>query len=246
MRNSKEIINHADWQSTKDGKIVAVFSKDRTRKYDYMVQVAQVADELSELPFIEKHEIGQLIASSADMHRAVKSAIGTAHSLQSVIDNALERCNGKNENRTTITASALQSLSKIVRNMSDGLECSVLRVDGARDNFRYEDKEAGVVAYVQAGYVSVTLSEDYTHDWAHRPGSEWPCSTIAGKQLHVEYDTNGLTDGSLDSTWFGNLMENGEDIDASEMSAMVSDALHGILPEDHACYAVIIGQFREC
>jgi len=84
---------------------------------------------------------------------------------------------------------------------------------------------------------NVWISARETDNWAHRPGSSWPCSQLAGRRLWVQFDRNGLCDMAIDGRF--------RDCDATELSACVADHLTGRLPESHPCYFVAVGQFRQ-
>ena len=75
--------------------------------------------------------------------------------------------------------------------------------------------------------VKLWLSANDTQDWARKPGASWPGSTIAGRRLFVEFDSNGLLDMALDSG------RGSQDCDGSELSAMSADFLVPVVPADH-------------
>jgi hypothetical protein len=66
------------------------------------------------------------------------------------------------------------------------------------------------------GY-ALWLSASDTYNWAHRPGSSWPCSQLSDNRCLVVCDDNGLCDFTL----------NGRDgdIDGNELDACVADHL---------------------
>lgn len=84
--------------------------------------------------------------------------------------------------------------------------------------------------------VKLWLSARETYDWAHRPGSSWPCSQLSDKRLFVEFDRNGLCDLAINGRM--------TDCDANELNAITSDFLAKKLPKDHPCYFVVVGQFQ--
>ena len=64
------------------------------------------------------------------------------------------------------------------------------------------------------GYAMFASPSD-TAEWARRPGSAWPCSTLAGHRLTVCVDLNGLAE-----------IEEGPDgLDAHELAAFVAEHL---------------------
>lgn len=71
------------------------------------------------------------------------------------------------------------------------------------------------------------LSANDTYNWAHRTGASWPCSTLSGCRLFVQYDTNGLVDLTIDG-------KDG-DCDGNELNAIVSDFMRPKLPKEHPC-----------
>lgn len=81
--------------------------------------------------------------------------------------------------------------------------------------------------------VAVWIDARETSDWARR----WPCSTLRGKRVRAEFDTNGLLDYAVDGRM-------GEDLDSHEFNALTSDFLARKLPTSHPCYFVTVGQFR--
>lgn len=66
------------------------------------------------------------------------------------------------------------------------------------------------------GY-TLWLSARDTHAWATRPGSRWPCSTLADHRVVVEVDRNGLCGLAIDGR--------DGDCDGNELDAIVSDHL---------------------
>ena len=86
--------------------------------------------------------------------------------------------------------------------------------------------------------VALWLSARDTYDWAHRPGSSWPCSTLADRRVFCAFDRSGLVELAVD----GN--DAPDDLDAHELNALTSDFLARRLKPDHPCYFVTVGQFR--
>jgi len=88
------------------------------------------------------------------------------------------------------------------------------------------------------GGFSLWLSAADTWAWAHRPGSAWPCSSLAGRRLFVAYDRNGLEVLTIDGK--------SGDCCADELAACVADhvAASGKIDEEHPAYFVAVGQFR--
>jgi hypothetical protein len=92
----------------------------------------------------------------------------------------------------------------------------------------------GVVT-IGPDWVSVSAEQHALYDWAHRPGACWPCSMLADMQtIDVSFDTDGLVD----------LVPSDVDLSGDELSAWTSDAIGAVLPEDHPCWDVTVGQFR--
>lgn len=62
------------------------------------------------------------------------------------------------------------------------------------------------------------LSARDTEDWANRPGSSWPCSTLAGKKVFVEVSRGDLVDirvnGSINAA---------DNVDGHELDAILQD-----------------------
>jgi len=85
--------------------------------------------------------------------------------------------------------------------------------------------------------IKLWLSASDTYNWAHKSGAYWPCSEISGKRLFAEFDHNGLVDFALN----GKTPDDGPSAD--EFNAITFDALRPVVPKDHACYPVNVGQF---
>ncbi|KKN72375.1 hypothetical protein LCGC14_0410860, partial [marine sediment metagenome] len=67
----------------------------------------------------------------------------------------------------------------------------------------------------QGDTTKLWLSAKNTYGWAHRPGAVWPCSTLSGHRLFVEFAQNGdLVDFAVDGVT--------RDIPADEFNAMTS------------------------
>ena len=80
------------------------------------------------------------------------------------------------------------------------------------------------IAIGRNGY-RLALTAQQTEDWATRPGKRWPCSTLRGRRLVVEVDSNGLVDYTIDG---GRNVYDGEDLephepDGHELEAIVAD-----------------------
>ena len=90
---------------------------------------------------------------------------------------------------------------------------------------------------VSPGNVSLWVSQRETRRWAQRDGSAWPCSVVAGKRLHLEFDSNGTVGTFL------NCGRDQRDIPSHELSSIAFDFLKGRIPIDHPCWPVVIGQF---
>jgi hypothetical protein len=84
-------------------------------------------------------------------------------------------------------------------------------------------------------YGSVTISQ--LRAWAARPGHLWPCSELAEvSYVFAAFDTNGLVDL---------LGDDSIELSGDELSAWSSDVIGAVLPADHPCYLVTVGQFRD-
>jgi hypothetical protein len=102
---------------------------------------------------------------------------------------------------------------------------------------------------IQTPYGTATIGEDSCHvdatheqlyDWAHRPGSYWPCSELASSDgFGASFDSNGVYEYRLETI---RLEEN---LSGDELSAWTSDVLKIALPADHPCYFVCVGQFED-
>jgi len=75
--------------------------------------------------------------------------------------------------------------------------------------------------YERRGY-ELGLTADDTEAWAHRAGSRWPCSKLAGHTLFVHVRRAGLLRCLVDGV-------EPEGIDAAELAAIVADHLTGDL-----------------
>ena len=64
--------------------------------------------------------------------------------------------------------------------------------------------------------VKLWLSAKDTYDWAHKEGSNWPCSQLSGKSLFAEFYDGDLTDHLIDGNSF-------VQVDANEFTAITSD-----------------------
>lgn len=70
------------------------------------------------------------------------------------------------------------------------------------------------------GY-TLWLSANDIRQWVRKPGAAWPCSTLRGHSLRVNVDHNGLCDYAID----GRTGRESDDIDGSELDAIVADHL---------------------
>ena len=92
---------------------------------------------------------------------------------------------------------------------------------------------------------TIWLSARDTYDWAHTPGSYWPCSSLADKRLVATFDTNGLLDFTVNGQQSHSDIWNDADfIDGTEFSALVADCAAKGIGKSHPCYFVAIGQFQ--
>ena len=82
------------------------------------------------------------------------------------------------------------------------------------------------------------LSASDTDDWRCAHPASWPCSTINGRPIMVQFDANGLLDFTVSSK------NAPDDIDGNELSAMVADVMATRLPRTHPAYFVAVEQFR--
>lgn len=73
----------------------------------------------------------------------------------------------------------------------------------------------------------IWISANETYEWAHRVGAAWPCSTLSGKRLFVEFDKSGnLTDIAVNG-------RDADDCDAHELNALTSDFLRERFGPEH-------------
>ncbi len=101
--------------------------------------------------------------------------------------------------------------------------------------------------------VTIWLSAQETGDWARRPGAAWPYSHLADRRLMASYDTNGLCDLTVNGIGFAGTfldrhyysIDTPRDLSAAELNACVADHLRDVLPAEHPCYHVAVGQFEE-
>lgn len=72
------------------------------------------------------------------------------------------------------------------------------------------------------------LSANDTHNWAHRSGACWPCSTLAGHRLFASFAPNGdLVDMAIDGG------RGNQDCPGDEFNAIVSDYLTERFSTEH-------------
>src|SRR6185436_19650399 len=95
-------------------------------------------------------------------------------------------------------------------------------------------------------WVSVTADSDSLalERWATRPGHVWPCSDLRElDSITAGFDANGLVDLEQSPSFDE---ETGEgEVVAEEFNAWTSDAIGAVLPGDHPCWFITVGQFRE-
>jgi len=85
--------------------------------------------------------------------------------------------------------------------------------------------------------IALWASARDTYDWSTRPGSAWPCSTLAGRRFFAYFDTNGLCDLTVNG-------RDATDVDSHELSAICADLLGERLSKDHPVWFVAVGQFQ--
>lgn len=99
-------------------------------------------------------------------------------------------------------------------------------------------------------WISVRGVEYELYEWAQRPGSSWPGAKLPDLQwIEADFDTDGLVD--LRSNLSRDRWET-DGPDSDEFNAWTSDVieaashpgLRDVLPKDHPCYFVTVGQFR--
>jgi hypothetical protein len=90
--------------------------------------------------------------------------------------------------------------------------------------------------------VTLRVNGNDTRIWAMRPNNVWPCSTLLGRGFTAQFDSNGLLELDLQGSTG---LNNHEDIDGNEFSAICCDLLKNRLPVSHPAYPVAVGQFLE-
>lgn len=87
---------------------------------------------------------------------------------------------------------------------------------------------------------TVWVSADDTHRWAHKPGANWPCSTLSGKRFVACFDARGnLVDFSVNGR-----SDHGF-VDAYELDAILKDLIGSAHPEPRktsivdGCWSII-------
>jgi hypothetical protein len=90
---------------------------------------------------------------------------------------------------------------------------------------------SGVRLLIAPNGFTLLASAAATSRWASRTGARWPCSTIAGRRLRVEFDSCGLCDLTIN----GKSPDRGPPVDSHELNAFISDCVKGVLPEGHPC-----------
>lgn len=92
--------------------------------------------------------------------------------------------------------------------------------------------------HVKTDRVLVIATHEQLHEW--RIDHCWPCSELARLEgIRVEFDRNGLCDLYAQN-------DRGADVDipADEFNAWSTDVLRDVLPMEHPCYFVAVGQFQ--
>ena len=74
------------------------------------------------------------------------------------------------------------------------------------------------IARSSMGY-TMHLSANDTYNWAHRPDTAWPCSTLSNRRVVVVVDSNGLCDLAINGG------RGDQDCDGGELDAIVTDHL---------------------
>lgn len=87
---------------------------------------------------------------------------------------------------------------------------------------------------ISENHATFWISGSESWQWA----TQWPCSQLSGKRICASFDRNGLCELSI------NGKDAPEDLDATELNAIVADFAARKLPEDHALWYVIVGQFK--
>lgn len=95
--------------------------------------------------------------------------------------------------------------------------------------------------FVTKDHVTIHVSENDTRMWAMRPNNEWPLSTLSGRRFTAEFDSNGLCDFDLSESG----VQETDNVDGHELSAICCDLLKNRLPDSHSVYYVAVGQFIE-
>lgn len=87
------------------------------------------------------------------------------------------------------------------------------------------------------------MDADETWQWAHRDGSAWPDSKLAGKSVRVAWDRNGIVDVDVADSIKALSGQSVDTMDYRELNAMCADCMAGTLPKNHRLYDVVVGQF---
>jgi hypothetical protein len=75
------------------------------------------------------------------------------------------------------------------------------------------------IVRTEYGDTKIWLSANDTYNWAHKPGSSWPCSKLSGHRVFAEFASNGdLFDIAIDGKY-------GKDCPSSEFNAIMDDFL---------------------
>lgn len=98
---------------------------------------------------------------------------------------------------------------------------------------------------IAADSVAIEAHSGQLYHWSHRPDFSWPVSWLDDlDSIRVVFDSSGLLECEQDPPYDPETGE-GSDIPADEFNAWSSDCLRSILPTDHPCYFVTVGQFEE-
>lgn len=117
------------------------------------------------------------------------------------------------------------------------------RVIGHGTDFTGYECKYGVVE-VGPDWVSVSAGNHELYQWSTRPGHSWPCSDLAElERIRCDFDTNGLCDMYTDPSTDPDDADS-HDLACNELNAWTSDVIGEALPEDHPCWFVTVGQFR--
>lgn len=88
--------------------------------------------------------------------------------------------------------------------------------------------------------VAIHADENDTYNWARKPGACWPCSELSGKSVAATFDRSGLLYLRVSDDERNEI----EDVPSNEFNAFCADVCRKVLPKDHPCWFVIVGQFE--